>query len=152
VRIHDRQQANEASVRIGVFLLVLHGYLLKATMTIPLIATRASFQLDPFNPRIMLRAFLRLIRQPIIRFLAQGDLILVGDVLAQPGHSPMVQVLGDRDCVIYGEISIDENNPHSIVPMGLRPAKPVRAAKSGNWSDPATWTASQSIKNKESST
>lgn len=55
-------------------------------MTIPLTATRASFQLDLFNPRIMLRTFLRLIRQPIIRFLAQGDLILVGDVLAQQSN------------------------------------------------------------------
>ena len=106
----------------------------------PKIQTRTSFEFDLFNPRVMLRSFLRLIRQPIIRFLAQGDLIIVGNVLARSDQPPLVQLLGERDCVILGDISIDETNPGCVVPPGCKaPKSIVRAIKSGNFSDPESW-------------
>ncbi len=80
----------------------------------------------------ILRTLIRKIRDPLIRFLAQGDLIIVGDVLARPNQPSLVTVQGGRRCVIYGAISLHEDNPGCIVPSKCKFHKPCVAAESNN--------------------
>lgn len=87
----------------------------------------------------MLKTLIRKIRDPLIRFLAQGDLIIVGDVLARPNQPSLIMVQGGRQCVIYGAISVHEENPGCIVPRKCKFHKPYVATESNNPFIPVVW-------------
>lgn len=69
--------------------------------------------------RKLLKHLCRRFRDPIIRFLAQGDLIIVGDVwVTLDADIPTVFVDGDVHCRVFGSIGVTENPPGLITAPG----------------------------------
>jgi len=90
--------------------------------------------------RNLFKDAIRRFRSPILRFLSQGDLILVGDILAKPGQPALVQTFGSETAEIIGTFSVSPDNPGCIVAPGCRPPTPkIRTVQSGDFSDPGTW-------------
>jgi hypothetical protein len=66
----------------------------------------------------MFKRLIRSIRRPLLRFLSQGDLIIIGDVHARPDR-PLLAV-GQGYAEVIGNISYSDNNFGCIVPPGYR--------------------------------
>lgn len=65
---------------------------------------------------------MRFIRQPLLKVLAAGDLIVVGDVYTPTNGPAVLQVSEGRDADILGVITTHDG-PAAIVPHGCLPAK-----------------------------
>ena len=73
-------------------------------------------------PRAAYRDLLRTIRVPIIKVLANNDLIIVGDIYCgrENPSSPLIQLPCDRYAEIIGNITVYDG-PTAIVPSGYDP-------------------------------
>lgn len=71
-------------------------------------------------PRVAWRGLMRTIRQPLLKVLAAGDLIVVGDVYTPADGPAVLQISEGRDAEIVGIIAIHDG-PAAIVPCGCKP-------------------------------
>jgi hypothetical protein len=74
------------------------------------------------NRKLFLK-FIRKIRTPILKFLSQGDLIVIGDVLTRPDQPALINIPAEAYAEIIGNIISAENNPVCIVPRNYKPTK-----------------------------
>jgi hypothetical protein len=85
------------------------------------------------------RDFRRAIRDPIIRFLAGDDLVIVGDIYSSTTGPAPAYVPANRGAVVIGNFSAHDGLA-VIVPRGCKPPVPTfRAVRNGDLCYPDTW-------------
>ena len=94
----------------------------------------------------ILQSIRRAIRDPIIRFLAGDDLVIVGDVYSSTTGPAPVYVPANRGAVVIGSFSTHDG-PAVIVPRGCKPPAPtIRAVTDGDWGDARTWITAEALR------
>jgi hypothetical protein len=94
----------------------------------------------------ILQSIRRAIRDPIIRFLAGDDLVIVGDIYSSTTGPALVYVPANRGGVVIGNFSAHDG-PAVIVPRGCKPPAPtIRAVTDGDWGDARTWITAEALR------